>query len=260
MTEKELIGIFDSGVGGLSILKELIPLGGQYIYFGDTKNLPYGNKTKEEIINFTRNIIKFFISKGASRVVMACNTSSALAYETLENEFGDKIKIHPLIQTVAPYIAKQGNIIGIMSTVGTANSKTYSKEIIKANKNAKVYELGCEGFVDIVEKRLYDKKESIGYVKKHLDILLDKGCEKIVLGCTHYPYLLNILTKFAPGDIFIDPAIYMKNIFKNNLYNTNAFVEYYVSADPEEFRKSAKLFTDIKDNINLFQNNCLLNA
>ena len=164
MTEKELIGIFDSGVGGLSILKKLLPSGGHYLYFGDTKNVPYGNKTKEEIINFTRNIIEFFISKGAKRVVMACNTSSALAYDTLEKEFGTIIKIHPLIQTVAPYIAREGNIIGIMSTCATARSKTYTKEILKANDKAVVYELGCPDFVKIVEERLYDKKESVELV------------------------------------------------------------------------------------------------
>ncbi len=259
MTEKELIGIFDSGVGGLSILKKLLPSGGHYLYFGDTKNVPYGNKTKEEIINFTRNIIEFFISKGAKRVVMACNTSSALAYDTLEKEFGTIIKIHPLIQTVAPYIAREGNIIGIMSTCATAQSKTYTKEILKANDKAVVYELGCPDFVKIVEERLYDKKESVEYVKKYLDILLDKGCEKIVLGCTHYPYLTDILTRFAPKDIFIDPAVFMTNIFKNNICS-KATVEYFVSGDPEEFRKSAKLFIDIKENINRVQTDRVLSA
>ena len=119
MKDEVLTGIFDSGVGGLSVLKELISFGGNYIYYGDTKNLPYGNKTKEEIISFTRNIINFFIEKGAKKAIMACNTSSALAFETLKGEFNGKIKIYPLIQTVAPHIAKQGQKIGIMATEGT---------------------------------------------------------------------------------------------------------------------------------------------
>ena len=111
----------------------------------------------------------------------------------------------------------------------------------------------------IVEERLYDKKESVEYVKKYLDILLDKGCEKIVLGCTHYPYLTDILTRFAPKDIFIDPAVFMTNIFKNNICS-KATVEYFVSGDPEEFRKSAKLFIDIKENINRVQADRVLSA
>lgn len=252
MSEK-LIGIFDSGVGGLSILKELLPLGGHYLYFGDTKNLPYGNKTQEEIISFTRNIIKFFISKSAKEVIMACNTSSALAYETLHEEFGSEIIIHPLIQTVAPYIAKKADTIGIMATQGTINSKAYSKEIKKANKNAVVHELACPEFVKIVENNLYDKKESVDYIKEHLDILLNKGCNKIVLGCTHYPYLLPILTKFADEKMFINPADYMKKLISDE--NLKATVEFFVSKDPEKFKENAKLFMEINEKVTLIEEN-----
>lgn len=152
MDNKELIGVFDSGVGGLSVLKKLIPYGGNYIYFGDTKNLPYGNKTKEQIIEYTRKIIKFFIEKGAKKAIMACNTSSALSYETLHKEFGSDIKIYPLIQTAAPFIAKEGNKIGVMATEGTIKSATYKKEIQKYNTDAKVYEFACPKFVSIDRK------------------------------------------------------------------------------------------------------------
>lgn len=249
MREENLIGVFDSGVGGLSILKELIPFGGNYLYFGDTKNLPYGNKTKDEIISFTRNIINFFITKGAKEVIMACNTSSALAYETLHEEFNNKIIIHPLIQTVAPYIAKEGETIGIMATEGTVKSKTYTKEILKTNPNAKVYELACPDFVKIVENNLYEDKKSIDYIKEHLEILLDKKCDKIILGCTHYPYLLPILTKYANKDIFINPANYMKNLIKEKSQTAN--IEFFVSSNPEKFKENAKLFMEIKQEVTL---------
>ena len=251
MQDKNLIGVFDSGVGGLSVLKKLIPYGGNYIYYGDTKNLPYGNKTKGEIINFTREIIKFFIKKGAKKVIMACNTSSALSYETLHNEFGSDIKIYPLIQTAAPYIAEFGGNIGIMATEGTVKSLTYTKEIKKHNKNAKVYELACSEFVPIVENRLYDHTKSINYIKEHLQYLLDKKCNKIVLGCTHYPYLMPILSKWADPSIFIDPALYMADIVKNNPENLPLNLEFYVSSDPSRFKKSAELFMNIKEEIKL---------
>lgn len=253
MKNENLIGIFDSGVGGLSVLKELLPFGGNYIYFGDTKNLPYGNKTKEQIINFTRDIIKFFISKGAKRVIMACNTSSALAYETLHLEFGDKIKIHPLIQNAASYIAREGKVIGVMATEGTVKSQTYTKEIKKINSDIKVYELACPDFVPIVENRLYNNKESVEYIKEHLQILLNKGCDKIVLGCTHYPYLMPILTKFASEDTFINPALYMTNIVKNNL-STPLNIEFFVSSNPSKFKQNASLFMEIKEPVNLVRN------
>ncbi len=250
MDTTEVIGVFDSGVGGLSVLKKLIPYGGKYIYFGDTKNLPYGNKTKEQIIDFTRNIIKFFIKKGAKKVIMACNTSSALSYETLHMEFGEKIKIYPLIQNAAPYIAKNADIIGVMATKGTVESGVYSKEIKKYNKNAQVYELMCPEFVPIVEEGLYDDIKSIEIVKEYLQTLLDKKCEKIVLGCTHYPYLLPILTKWAEKSLFIDPSIYMENIVKTSAKKP-LNVDFYVSSDPVRFKKSAEIFMDINSKIEL---------
>ena len=253
MKSENLIGVFDSGVGGLSVLKKLIPYGGNYIYFGDTKNLPYGNKTKEQIINFTRDIIKFFIKKGAKKVIMACNTSSALAYETLHKEFGSEIEICPLIQTASPYIAEKGNIIGIMATEGTIKSGAYKREIQKYNKDADVYELACPKFVPIVENRLYDDKESIDYIKEHLQILLDKKCEKIVLGCTHYPYLVSILKNWAAPSIFIDPADYMVKIVENNPKNTPLNIEFYVSSEPERFRESAKVFMNVDKEIKLIE-------
>ncbi len=257
MKEYNLIGIFDSGVGGLSVLDKLLACGGDYIYFGDTKHLPYGNKTKEEIISYTRDIINFFINKGVKKVVMACNTSSALAYETLNREFQDKIKIYPLIQFVAPYIAKEGDVIGVMATQGTVSSLKYTKEIQKANKNIKVYEIACPEFVKIVENRLYDTKESEKYIYEHLKVLLDKGCKKIVLGCTHYPYLMPILEKFAPKDLFIDPALYMAKIADGNHKNSHT-VSYYVSSSPDNFIKNASVFMDIKEKVNLAESKTLL--
>lgn len=251
MKNENLIGVFDSGVGGLSVLKKLIPYGGNYIYFGDTKNLPYGNKTKEQIISFTREIINFFIKKGATKAIMACNTSSALSYETLNHEFKDKIKIYPLIQTAASHIAKNGNIIGVMATEGTVKSLTYTREIKKHNPNAEIYELACPNFVSIVENRLYQKEECIQYIKEHLQILLNKNCDKIILGCTHYPYLMPILTKFAPEKIFIDPACYMTDIVKDSVKNIPLNLEFYVSSDPLKFKKNAELFMKIKERVNL---------
>lgn len=248
-----MIGVFDSGVGGLSVLKEIMAsrFDNEYIYFGDTKNLPYGTKSKDEIINFTRNIVKFLISKGAHTAIIACNTTSALAYETLDEEFKNEIKIYPLIQTVAPFIAKMSDKIGIMATKATVKSFAYTKEILKANASAQVYEKDCSGLVEIVENRLYNDKESIRYIESLLRPLLDAGCGKIVLGCTHYPFLLPILKNFAPEDTFINPARILTDAIKNDFTQVsgNQIVSYYVSKDHATFKENAGLFIDIKEDV-----------
>ncbi len=250
------IGVFDSGVGGLSILKELITLmpNDDFIYLGDTKNLPYGSKTKEEIINYGRNTINFFKSKGVETVVMACNTSSALAYSTLTKEFPE-IKIFSLIASCASEIAKYNNLV-IMATEGTVKSGKYEEEIKKHNQNAKVTSIPCHDFVKIVENDLYNDEESIKYVHAILAEALNKNPEKIVLGCTHYPYLIPIFSKKINENIFINPAnIFansIKNYFKNPItVNTKGKKEFYVTLNPETFTQNAKVFYEIKEEVKL---------
>lgn len=251
------IGVFDSGVGGLSVLSELekfLP-NEHYIYYGDSKNLPYGNKTQKEIITFGKNTVNFFKAKGAKHIIMACNTSSALAYEALEEEFGCEIKIYPIIQNVAKNIAMHKKI-GIMATVGTVKSGKYSEEILKINPNAKVFEEGCEKFVEIVENRLYSEASSINFIEKKLNLLVALGVEKIVLGCTHYPYLLPILTKFANENTFINPSIIFAKNISNEIKNyakTPQFEkgekEFFTSGNPAEFAKNAEVFYKIKNTV-----------
>lgn len=247
------IGVFDSGVGGLSVLKELereLPKE-HYIYYGDTKNLPYGDKTPEQIIELGKKTIKFFKGLGVKNVVMACNTSSALAYDTLLREFED-VKIFPIIQNVAKNLARcdETGKIGIMATVGTVKSLKYSQEILKINPAVQVCELACENFVQIVEERRYEEPESIEIIKSKLGQLLYLGVEKIVLGCTHYPYLMPILTRYAPAEMFIDPAeIFVQNIVSeiknsNMAFESEGCKEFYVSGDVENFKKSAMVFRD----------------
>lgn len=250
------IGVFDSGVGGLSILKELetIMPCDDFIYLGDTKNLPYGNKTKEEIINFGRNTINFFKSKGVETIVMACNTSSALAYDTLVQEFPE-IKIFSLIASCAPEIAKHDNLV-IMATDGTVKSGKYEEEIKKYNPDAKVTSIPCHDFVKIVENKLYDDKNCIEYVYSILRITLEKNPEKIVLGCTHYPYLIPLFSKKVDENIFINPAKIFAEVVKNHFKNPKSTEaigkkEFYVTSNPEIFTRNAKVFYEIQEKVEL---------
>ncbi len=256
-----MIGLFDSGVGGLSVLRAIVQSGinDDFIYFGDTKNVPYGTKNKEQILSYTREIMQFFVQKGVDCAVMACNTSSALVFEELRREFSDKIKIYPLIQSVAPFFKDEKETIGVMATSATVKSFAYTREIKKLNKEADVIELECQEFVKIVENRLYDKKEAAEYIKSKAEYLKNAGCKKAILGCTHFPYLVPVLSKFAPEIEFIDPAKYLTDVIKEGLKEslgahlgakkTFSTFKFYVSSAPEEFKKSGSIFFDIKDDV-----------
>ena len=146
------IGFFDSGVGGLSVyarFREILP-NENTIYYGDLKNLPYGNKTKDELIGFARKILNFFKTKNVKAVIIACNTSSALAYDTIKNEYD--FEIFPIIQSCAEVISSMNyNRIGVFATEGTVKSGAYKKEIQKYNSKIEVKEIACPNWVSIVE-------------------------------------------------------------------------------------------------------------
>lgn len=249
------IGVFDSGVGGLTVFSKLIEAlpNEKYIYYGDTKNLPYGTKTKEELIKIAERIFDYFASRKVKAVVMACNTTSATTYDVLKDNYD--FEIYPIIQTAAKCIAKMPiKSVGTLSTQATASSHAYQKEINKYNPNIEVTEIGCPGWVQIVEEKTQDSEESISLVKKYATELIDKNVDKIVLGCTHYPYLLDILTKFAPKDIFIEPSecfvdFIISDLEKKGLLSTEKYQEpeFIVSSEAKNFQKAAELFYKIKE-------------
>ena len=241
------VGFFDSGVGGLSVyarFREVLP-NENTIYFGDLKNLPYGNKTQDELIGFARKILDFFKAKNVKAVVIACNTSSALAYNVIKNEYD--FKIYPIIQSCAKVISSYDyKRIGVFATEGTVNSGAYKREIVKYSKNILVNEIACPNWVSIVEGMI---KEGDNDIKLHLDEMLKFNPDKIILGCTHYPYLLDKLAKFASKELFIDPAaIFVDFIQKDLLKNDSkdiGYEDFYVSAHPELFVENAKLFYNV---------------
>ena len=247
------IGFFDSGVGGLSVysrFRKLLP-NENLMYFADLKNMPYGDKTKDELISFARNILDFYKEKQVKAVVIACNTSSALAYETIKPEYD--FNIYPIIQSCAKLLAKE-NIerLGVFATEGTVKSSAYKNEILKYNPTVEVKEIACPSWVNYVENNVdlsivkEDIRSKISEMKEFLP-------QKIVLGCTHYPYLLDILKLYEDKDIFIDPAeIFVKYIRSDLnelglLNNSGGSEEFFVSEKPNEFVKNAKLFYTIND-------------
>lgn len=250
MTDNRPIAFFDSGVGGLTVfakVKKLLP-NENYLYFGDTKNMPYGEKSENQLIEFADRIFKFFEKQNAKAVVMACNTTSAITYEKLKNNYN--FKIYPIIQTVCSTLAGLDGVksLGVIATPATINSHAYSKGIAKYNKDMKVYELAAPNWVRIVEEHRIHQPQSIEQIKEILEVMKKNNPDKIVLACTHYPYLLDVLKKFLPEDKYIDPAIFFAQSIKNDLEKNNllgkepTYERFYVSSDPENFKIASELF------------------
>lgn len=245
------IGFFDSGVGGLTVfekVKQILP-NENYLYFGDLKNIPYGEKTKEQLIEIADKIFKFFEEKGVKAVVMACNTTSATVYDELKDNYN--FKIYPIIQSCAKIIAGMNvQKIGVFATNATINSEAYSKEIKKYNSDIAVYEMACPPWVKIVEQKMQNEPACMEIVSFFLGQMLKNRPEKIVLGCTHYPYLLDVLSTYAPRELFIDPSEYFAEFIKNDLTQNNllnssnekSYEKFFVSANPEQFKEASSIF------------------
>ena len=253
------IGFFDSGVGGLSVLssfRKVLP-NEDIIYYGDLKNLPYGDKSQAQIIGFSKKILDFFEKQGVKAVVIACNTSSALAYESVKDHYG--FKLYPVIQSCAKVISSMSvNRIGVFATQGTVTSGAYTRELTKYKSDLKVKEIACPHWVSIVEGLNSDINPDED-IKSKLEEMMEFSPDKIILGCTHYPYLLPVLTKFAPKELFINPADIFVDYIKsdlgvNGLLNPSASEgneNFYVSANPENFIEHSKIFYNIDKQVNL---------
>lgn len=249
------IGVMDSGVGGLTVLRQLreVAPNENYLYFGDTKNLPYGEKSKDELISIAKKVFDFYAQKDVKAVVMACNTTSATVYDELKDNYD--FKIYPIIQVVAEALAKDSNLkrIAIMATNATVNSHKYKDELFLNNPQVEVFEQACPMWVPVVENKItnYDMDRVI---TQYLDNVLDFEPQKIVLGCTHYPYLLDELSKFASRDLFVNPSKLFAEYIVNDLLKTGlrssssiGNIEYFASSDVDIFKENATLFMNIED-------------
>lgn len=249
------IAFFDSGIGGLTVLnkvKAILP-DEKFLYYGDTAHMPYGEKTKEQLLEFSDNIFKFFESKGAKAVVMACNTTSSVIYEEVKDKYN--FKLYPIVQSVSKILAGLDvSTLGIFATRATIESNAYQNEIAKYNKNMNVVGQYCPNWVHIVEENSMELKENQEIIRADLEKMLKNHPDKIVLGCTHYPFLTEVLSQFVSKDTFIDPAVDFANFIKtdleaNKLLSTDntSTEEFYVSSNPELFQTSAKMFYDVKE-------------
>lgn len=208
-----MIGIFDSGVGGLSVFREIRKVLPEqsYIYYSDNAHCPYGEKSREYIIDRAREITRFMLEKGCEIIVVACNTATAAAISTLREEFPIKfIGMEPAIKPAAQ--STKTGVVGVLATAGTLKASKYLDTREKWAQNVKIAEHIGQGFVELVETGNISGPSAEATVRESLIPLLEAGADTIVLGCTHYPFLISTIEKVASESFpqrcinVIDPA------------------------------------------------------
>lgn len=206
-----MIGFFDSGLGGLTILKEVIKILPQYsyIYFSDNARTPYGSRNQETIYQFTLQGVKKLFEKGANLVILACNTSSSSALRKIQQEFLPKHYpnknvlgiIIPTAEEIGKFTSSQD--VGILATEATVNSSSYPKEINKINSEIKVFQQACPLLVPIIESGKINENDLDVIIKKYLNELFQKSrkIDTIILGCTHYAIIEDKIKKCLPKNV-----------------------------------------------------------
>ncbi len=237
------IGIFDSGVGGLTVLRELyrhLP-NESLLYLADTARLPYGTRSPQEILTFAREILTWMAMQQVKMVVMACNTSSALALDIVRNEFD--FPVLGLILPAAKAAVQVGQRIGVIATPGTASSNAYRRAITEVDATVRVWQVGCPEFVPIVEQNRLTDPATVEVAQTYLNPLLNQNIDTLIYGCTHYPHLAPvILPLLPPGVQIVDPAVHMATaaaqelelLGLNNISPPRP-TRFCTTGDPQEF-------------------------
>ena len=247
------IGVFDSGVGGLTVVREImrqIP-NEKIIYFGDTARVPYGNKSKETVTRFSRQIVRFLQTHDVKTIVVACNTASAYAIEELEAELDI-----PVIGVVKPGarmavdVTRNGKI-GVIATEGTIGSGLYTKYIKSLREDAVIYGKACPLFVPLVEEVLWQDPVTVEIARRYLTELIDLDIDTLILGCTHYPLIRSVIGQVMGDSVTLvnpayETAIALKKLLgEKSLLNevapplgSNPY-QFYVSDGAEKFKQFA---------------------
>lgn len=204
------IAVFDSGVGGLTVLRELyrqLP-NESILYFADTARLPYGTRTQSEILQFVREIIQWAMDQDVKMIVMACNTSSALALETVQSEFN--VPILGVILPGAKAAVSKGRRIGVIATPATVTSDAYRQAIQEMDSQVQVWQVSCPEFVPLIEQNRIHDPYTYEVAREYLTPLLDQRIDTLIYGCTHYPHLAPVLRSLLPRTVrLVDPAVHL---------------------------------------------------
>lgn len=203
------IGVFDSGVGGLTVAREIMRQlpNERIVYFGDTARVPYGNKSKETVTKFSRQIVNFLKKQEVKAIVVACNTASAYALEELEQETDIPIMGVMKPGARAAILATKNKKVGVVATEATIHSGIYNRYIKENDASVSVLEKACPLFVPLVEEGLWEDPVTDEIARRYLSELIDSGIDTLILGCTHYPMLRSTVAKImGEGVTLVNPA------------------------------------------------------
>jgi glutamate racemase len=253
MEREKPIGVFDSGIGGLTVVKRIasaLPTE-DIVYFGDTARVPYGSKSNSTVIEYSIQDAKFLINKNVKAIVVACNTSSSVAIEELRRIF--HVPVIGMIEPGARFAinsTKSGRI-GIIGTRATIKNKAYSSAIRKINPGIEVFEKACPLFVPLAEEGWIEHKAAYDIAEEYLKDLKKLNIDTLVLGCTHYPILAKVIQDVIGDNVkLIDSGIASAEVVKNELdrvdlhtnKNSPGNQQFYVSDIPLKFKEVAGLF------------------
>lgn len=245
------IGVFDSGIGGLTVarvIREIMPKEG-IVYLGDTANVPYGDKSKKELIKLASQVVKFLLDKDVKVIVAACNTSSSVSLPFVAQDCPV-----PLLGMIKPGAqdavrSTRHGRIGVLATQATVKSLAYTREIKSLNPEVEVIEVGCPELVPLVEKGTIDGPQAEKTVGQYLDILRIHKVDTVVLGCTHYPFLRPVISKIWPEVSLVDPAYAVARELKKLLAELGlgrregeGKVEFWATGDASSFYTVGQTF------------------
>lgn len=237
------IGVFDSGVGGLTVLAELVKNFSQqsFTYFGDTARAPYGEKSKIDLLAFNRQIIEFLLKNHSQLLVVACNTSCALVFDEIKALYPD-IPIVGLIEAAADHaISLNPKKVIVLATPATVASHSYRAQITKRGSTIDVLEIACPEWVPIVEAGELESEAADAAVRKYTPEIQAFKPDLVIFGCSHYPYFESLLRRYLdPAICYINPAESLVPVVASLLLQTPASpisskIDYWVSGDPQKF-------------------------
>ena len=247
------IGVFDSGLGGLTVLKSLenILPKETFIYFGDTAHVPYGSKSPDTVNRYSSNIVEFFLTHNTKAVVIACNTASAVAYTKLLRCYDI-----PLFDVVMPsvtysnHISKSGKI-GVIGTQGTIFSKAYTRSFANIQSNCTVFEIPCPLFVPLIEEGWADTTVSVEIARTYLQAFKETEIDTLILGCIHYPIMAKTIQGAVENHVQLvysgdtvgnDLLSYLQKINCENSSTSFSETKFFVTDFPQKFDELGSLF------------------
>ena len=251
--DQNLVGVFDSGVGGLSVLRvmqETLPAQ-PLLFFGDQAHVPYGVRAREEVLDFSTEITRFLLAHGTKLIVVACNTASSASLKSLREQFPDTpfVGMEPAVKPAAEQT--HSGVVGILATYATFQSDVYASVVERFASGVKVLQNHCPGLVPEIEKGNLNGAETRRILTDAIAPMLREGVDTIVMGCTHYPFVIPLIQEIAgPNVRVIDPAPAIARQVQRvldsygwlNMNGKQASTRYFTSGDRSGFEKIVHQF------------------